>query len=516
MSIVLTIVRCRPQPIFDSHGGTISLNKQRIRGSIATLFIVAMAIRGFSPVQAEKYGYVQPDCPSIVQQAIDTVSAQCSKMARGQLCYGNSTITAQFQPGTNDIQFQVPGDTVDVGTITQFALGAMDTATNTWGVAEMKIKADLPASDPLRAVTMILFGNVQVSDGTRDANIAAVYGSLPPVRQTQIAVATNTSLNQQATQAASTATKLAGLEASATAHAITPTPTGTIPALRETQAAATATKLAAYEATATAMPLASTSGTDATKGPYAGLQAFYFQSNDSAPCDQAPHDGILIQTPQGTKQRVMLVVDSVTISLGSTVYLTAQPGKFLTINTLEGSAIISAAGQTQTAVAGTVVQVPLDSNLRASGVPAPPQYYVADAVRSLPTNVLSASTVSYMPGLPATISLDDWTAVETVTSGTCTANNSKSLTYPVKLAYDDFNLWLISYYFRLVATKSNPNTYLSTLTFPDRGVSYTDNYSFSLISPDHIVDTINESWTTGVVCTYRIDMTRKSTVPNTP
>src|SRR5579859_5425482 len=210
-------------------------------GAVAALFLVVLVIQSLDVVQAKKYGYNQADCPALVKQAIDTVSSECSKAGRNKLCYGNSTIHAEFQPGAANVTFQSPGDTVDVSQIKQFTLGGMDTATNTWGMAEMKIKADLPDSDPTQAVTMILFGDVQLTDASNDAN-AAILTQTPGAmaRQNQNATAPTNAINQQATHAAATATKIAGLEETATAKAETPTPTGTIPAFKVTQVAATA------------------------------------------------------------------------------------------------------------------------------------------------------------------------------------------------------------------------------------------------------------------------------------
>src|ERR1700694_2922903 len=132
--------------------------------STAGALVFALAAQSLVSAAAQHYGYVQADCPSIVKQAIDTVSAQCTKAGRGKLCYGNSTIAAEYQPGVSNVQFQAPGDTVDVGALKQFTLSGLDATAKTWGVAEMKIKADLPDADPSQAVTMILFGDVQLND----------------------------------------------------------------------------------------------------------------------------------------------------------------------------------------------------------------------------------------------------------------------------------------------------------------------------------------------------------------
>jgi hypothetical protein len=311
--------------------------KKQFGAGITTLFITSIAIQSLITAQAERMGYVQSNCPIIVQQAIAAVSADCAKTGRNKLCYGNNSIRAEFQPGAGPITFQAPGDLVGVPLVRQFTLGGMDTAANTWGMAEMKIQANLPDTDPTQNVTLILFGDVQVTDAALDAN--------------------------------------------ATAIALTPT------ASRDLQ-----TQVGTPAIISTSAP--NVNGPP----PYGALQAFYFKSGDSAPCDQAPHDGILIQSPQGT-QRVTLSIDGAIVSLGSTVFVRAQPSNFLTINTLEGSAQITANNMTQVIPAGSAVQVPIDANLRASGAPNPPQFYNADTVRALPLQLLPTLIIP-VPGLP--------------------------------------------------------------------------------------------------------------------
>src|SRR5579859_2113301 len=119
------------------------MGKHHFSAGVATLLAIGLAVWGLATVHAEKYGYIQAACPTIVKQALDTVSSECAKAGRNKLCYGNSTIQATFQPGASNVTFQSPGDTVDVSQIKSFTLSGMDTAANTWGVAEMKIKADL-------------------------------------------------------------------------------------------------------------------------------------------------------------------------------------------------------------------------------------------------------------------------------------------------------------------------------------------------------------------------------------
>jgi len=56
--------------------------RQKHLAAIATAVLIAsVAIPSLSNVQTVPNGYVQGNCPDIVQKAVDTVSAKCNKAA---------------------------------------------------------------------------------------------------------------------------------------------------------------------------------------------------------------------------------------------------------------------------------------------------------------------------------------------------------------------------------------------------------------------------------------------------
>jgi len=417
-----------------------------ISASTALILVTSAAAQSLVTAQADRLGYVQANCPNVVKQALDTVTAQCSKAGRGKVCYGNSLIAVDLQPSVSNVAFNAPGDTLDVARVKQLTLSSLNVTANTWGVAELKIKADLPDSDASQFVTMVMFGSTQLTDASIDANTAILTqtpGAL--VRQQGYGTATARVIDQQATagaiKAAATATRLAAIEGTATARAATPTATGTIQSYQATYAAATAIKLANLINTTTAVPTATQIVPPVLGGPYTSLQAFYFQSADSSACDQAPHDGLLIQSPEGIKRRVTLSIDGATIALGSTIYVTAQPGGFLTINTLEGSAVVTVAGKTETAFAGTAVHVPLDANLRASGTPTliPATFYAADNIRAVPIQTLPKAIVP-IPGLsPGALAINGLMTFSTnyTKTAACGVVTFNTKTLPVTLVTDN-------------------------------------------------------------------------------
>ena len=121
---------------------------------------------------------------------------------------------------------------------------------------------------------------------------------------------------------------------------------------------------------------------------YTPMQAFYFKTGiTQTGCEQAPQDGILIQTPKGAGQ-INLRANDVDVQLGSTAFFQAQPSGNMVVSVVEGEGHITAQGVTVAVPAGTQTTIPLDANLRASGAPTPAQPYDAALVAPLPIRVL--------------------------------------------------------------------------------------------------------------------------------
>lgn len=129
------------------------------------------------------------------------------------------------------------------------------------------------------------------------------------------------------------------------------------------------------------------------------MDAFYFRGGvGEADCAQAPN-GILIQTPEGAGM-IDLTVNDVNISLGSTAFLTADAGDFLSVYLLEGEAEVTAEGVTRFIVSAEVVTVPLDENLRATDEPTEPEDIVFSALPILPIELLPYDISEDVPDLP--------------------------------------------------------------------------------------------------------------------
>lgn len=120
------------------------------------------------------------------------------------------------------------------------------------------------------------------------------------------------------------------------------------------------------------------------------MQAFYFTSGiGDAGCEEAPENGLLIQTPDGVEE-VLLNVNGANMSLGSTAFLQAGPiedseDEFeLTISVLEGEGTIESYGELQPIPAGSWVRLPADRNFNVIGAPNAPLPYDTERHNRLP------------------------------------------------------------------------------------------------------------------------------------
>ncbi len=129
-------------------------------------------------------------------------------------------------------------------------------------------------------------------------------------------------------------------------------------------------------------------------GEFAPMQAFYLSTGiGQSRCEEAPEDGVLVQTPEGVGE-VTFVVNEVEVAVGSTVFFQAEAGGEMRFSTLEGAATLKLYDDVVPVIAGTWVSFPVDENLRPReraddfDVGEMIQTYTEDRFDSLPLNLL--------------------------------------------------------------------------------------------------------------------------------
>lgn len=323
------------------------------------------------------------DCPTIVKNALDATDNVCSSTGRNQACYGNINLSVESQADASSFSFTKPGDLVSVEGIKSLTLSPLDANNDTWGIALMKIQANLPDTLPGQNVVFVLFGDVQIDN------------AVEPTLTLEVTTKRTANVRQEPSTSAAIVTSATG---------------GT--ALIADGRSEDGTWLRVHTADLSVQgwisaPLVNGTGdmqTLAVVGadvPHTSpMQAFYFKTGaNDAPCSAAPDSGILIQTPKGAG-KISFTANNVQITLGSTAYVQAQASGFMAVSVVEGQGTVTAAGATVNVPAGTRVRVPLDNTLNASGQPIGPEPYDDARMAVLPIGLL-AESIAIAPALSA-------------------------------------------------------------------------------------------------------------------
>lgn len=446
-------------------------------------------------------------CPDIVQQALAATDAACSDVGRNQACYGNINLEAIPQEGIS-FEFSQPGDLVDVAGVQTLALSPLDEQAAIWGVAVMKVQANLPDTLPGQNVTFLLFGDVEITN-------AVTPGGVEDVADAPAGVTLDVTVNSVAPLMASL-TDMSQmpemLDAGTTAIANGREFTGQMVhiQLEDGRSGWTLIAMVDIDGDISTLPeidlMSEITGEVAPSEPELNpMQAFYFKSGlNDAPCAEAPDSGILIQTPEG-QGKISLTVNGAEIQLGSTAYVQAQPGEDMTVSVVEGQGIVTADGETVVVPAGMMTTLPLDENLEADGPPTEPEPYDDSRLGVLPVNSLPRTftiappleAVEVVPGEPITPLAGQWTSttVDVTASSACPAimvqaissagimGSSSDFTMPAG-EFDLERIWRENGEIPagFAVTREDANHY--HVVFSEEGT--TGNYDFVLVSPSEM------------------------------
>jgi hypothetical protein len=330
-----------------------------------------MLILGVSIVAAQ-----EQDCPSIVRAAVEAAGSACDDIGRNQACYGNINLQATPRGDVANFTFGVPGDLVDISTLQALQLSAMNIEDSSWGVALMKVQANLPDTLPGQNVTLVLFGDVEVQNRGGESilfNITATANvNVRKSPSTEVEIV-NSLPNGQSALADGRNDEGDWLHVR----------------LDDGSVGWIFSELVHMDGNAAALPLIDDARESTDAPQYGPMQAFYFKSGISdAPCSEAPGSGVLIQSPQGTG-RVTIVVNEIRIDLGSTIFLQGCPCHGLDVDVIEGNATVTVAGVTRNVPAGATVHIPLDENGDPDGEPEVINAYAPEREQFLPITLLA-------------------------------------------------------------------------------------------------------------------------------
>lgn len=321
-------------------------------------YLPKLIILGLLLIAAPVIALAQEDCAALFVQAIQATGTACQSLARNQACFGAGSITALGGDGSS-LNFSQSGDILDAASLQSLRLTTSDAG---WSAVAMKLQFNLPDRKADQNVVMLLLGDVELTSG-----IEAV-AALPTLTMT---AARNANIRSGPSKNASVLGSLAKDEI-VIANGRSEDSTW----LRFTRedgnfgwvfgelvtVEGDVSTLAVVEAAANA---------EARPTP---LSDFHFTSGGgTGKCAGILPSGILIQSPDGllTAQtaQIKMMINGVSVDMGSTVYAEAAPGGDLSLSVFEHYAEAVADEAYQLIPEGWRGDIPMD-NGEISGPPS--------------------------------------------------------------------------------------------------------------------------------------------------
>lgn len=314
-------------------------------------------------------------CPELTLSAIQITADVCADLGRNEACYGNSQVTVEAQ-NTTELNFDSPGDRIGIAAIKKLALSPMN-VPHDWGVALLKVQANLPGTLPGQNVTMVLFGNVYIENQVQ----TTTQLQMQAINIVNLRTGPGTNFSQAGQLAAGERVRVDGRTEAGDWLRVR---------LSETETAWVFAPLVTVDGEIPALTVIS--GNSDIPLDFNPMQAFYFQSGiGDVPCREAPESGILIQTPEG-QGKIKFLINGAEIQLGSTAFIQSQFGGEMTISLLEGAGSVRSDDVSIAMLPGARATIPLDENGFAAGPPELNEYNTA-TIDVLPLTLLENEIV---------------------------------------------------------------------------------------------------------------------------
>ena len=126
------------------------------------LFVVGWALLSLAVIPVLLAQSV--DCSALVQQALQNTQEICGPAARNEACYGHDMLQIEPQPNVRLFEFDTAGDVVAVSALQSLRTAPLDETTGVWGVALLRLQANLPDTLPGQNVTFLIFGDTEIEN----------------------------------------------------------------------------------------------------------------------------------------------------------------------------------------------------------------------------------------------------------------------------------------------------------------------------------------------------------------
>jgi hypothetical protein len=304
-----------------------------------SIFVFTMLI--LAPKTSEAQTDNLSVCSELAQEALNQSAQNCGDLGVNAACYGYNRVSVLFNSDLSEDLFSEPADRADVAQLQTIETSAYNLNSEFWGVAVMKLQANIPNTLPGQSVTFILMGETEVVDAAPDDSLvlpSTVTVAVQPLNRSNIRSRPTTRANVVAIVESGQA-----LEADAVNE------TGSWVRVTANGIPGWISSLAVGDPDVSTLPVI-------TGESFAPMQAFYLKTKFGKPeCDEAPST-LLVQGPKNIA--IDLRVNGADITISSTVLFRTTDENTLELTVLEGKAVVS----NLTIPAGFRSFVPLTTN----------------------------------------------------------------------------------------------------------------------------------------------------------
>ena len=264
-------------------------------------------------------------CSAAVENALLEVDQNCADLGRNVACYGFTQVEAAFYEEVGDDFFAQPTDRTDLALLSSLRTSPFNQALNQWGIALMKIQANLPNTLPGQGVVVMLLGDTEITSQTPPDSLFNNDTALEVTTTARSRIRSGAGLRYNALVAVDEGTSLI-------ADGISEDREWARVVYNDEIVGWIARELVSANQDLATLPAL-------TQDLQTSMQAFYFTSGvGDIDCEEAPN-ALLVQSPQHIQ--INLTVNEAQITLGSTALLETLPDGRMVLYMLDGQAEVN-------------------------------------------------------------------------------------------------------------------------------------------------------------------------------
>lgn len=104
------------------------------------------------------------ECNALIESAMDRMGDNCGSLRPNNICYGFNAVQANFAEPVPDNFFSQPSDIAQLSAIASVRTAPLNVNQNVWGLAAMRVMANIPNSLPGQGALFILMGDAEIQN----------------------------------------------------------------------------------------------------------------------------------------------------------------------------------------------------------------------------------------------------------------------------------------------------------------------------------------------------------------